>query len=149
MFAVAESPPCGPNSDGCWLTARPRPGWREAFDGGSRIVRDGVLHRRRRRHVVENPVTRIALDDAVVLAHLLEHLWAQPHVAHGTEAVARGAADGNALPELRKLIEEVEQPGLEPGDDRSARVGGAGERSLDCREFLRQLLLLGFDFLFP
>src|SRR5689334_12000008 len=99
MFAIAEPPPGGPNSEG----------WFASVTRASGAVRDGGLGRSRGRDVVEDPVAAVALDDRVVAPHFLEHLRAQTNVTRRAQAVAGGGADGDALPRFGHLLEHAEQ----------------------------------------
>jgi hypothetical protein len=64
-----------------------------------------MLDGRGRRDVVQDALTAVALDDGVVLAHLLEDLRAEANVAYGTEAVAGGGAESDPLARFRDLLE--------------------------------------------
>ena len=71
---------------------------------------------------------RVALDDAVVLPDLLKDLRAQPNVTHRTEAITRGAADGDAFSHPRDLLEQREKSRLQTGQQRCSRLRRLGQR---------------------
>ena len=58
------------------------------------------------RREIEDPPAAVALDDRFVLPDLVEHLWPQPDVADGAEAVAR-FGDGDALRPLAVCFENA------------------------------------------
>src|SRR5688572_19732895 len=164
MFAVAAPPGAGPKSDG-WLTfeipfetirpfGRSHQG-RRTTDGPrtkallprTDSADDRALSGRRGRHVIEDALAAVALDDAVVVPNLLEDGRTQAHVAHGTEAIPRRRRDGDALADARHLLERGQQPGVDLLEQRGARLGRALQRRLDDRELVGQPFLLGVDLL--
>ena len=62
----------------------------------------------RRRDVIEDPLTDLALDDAVVLTDLLEHRWPQADVTDRTETFARRGAERHAFAFLGHLVKEID-----------------------------------------
>src|SRR5688500_14802349 len=102
MLAVAVPPDAGPNSEGCMCL----------FDSlrALRLADYRAFGRRWGRDVVEDALTAVALDDAVVVAYLLKDRRAQAHVAHRAQAVPGGGRDRDAFPDARHLFERGDQP---------------------------------------
>jgi hypothetical protein len=86
-------------------------------------VNDGRFNRRRRWHPIEHALAALALDDGIVVSDLLEDGRSQADVAYRAEAIARGAANSDAPPDLGDLLEQRDQAWLESLDQRGPCLG--------------------------
>ena len=124
-WSRCRAPPCSSSSDGavgalrCGRRSRPGPDCR----GRPRRCRRrsssdqegcGRAAGRRGGHEVEDPRAAVALVQAVVAPHFVEHLRPQTDVADGAEAVAR-FGDRDALAAVRDAFEQRQRLARELG----------------------------------
>src|SRR5690348_14049695 len=74
---------------------------------------DRLLDGRRWRHVIQDALAAVALNDLIVGANLLEDLRAKADVTCRAQPVTRGGCEGGALARARDLVEQREQSRLE------------------------------------
>src|SRR4051794_21000593 len=109
-----------------------------------RGLRRGIDRGCRRRHVIENPVAVVALQDRFVAADGVEHLRPQADVADGADAVLR-FGDGDAVSLLRDLLEGEEHLRIERADERGPLLAHLLERLLQLAVVRLHRLAVGVD----
>src|SRR5439155_330257 len=92
---------------------------------------------------IENALTAVALDDAVVAAHVVEHLRPHADVADRADVVAR-LGDGDAVALLRHEIEGGERGRVERLRERLPFAAHALERHGQLGRFVLQRFAVGF-----
>src|SRR2546427_8472182 len=92
---------------------------------------------------IENALTAVALDDAVVAAHVVEHLRPHADVADRADGVAR-LGDGDAVALLRHEIEGGERGRVERLRERLPFAAHALERHVQLGRFVLQRFAVGF-----